>query len=82
MYFVLLGLLLLGLKLAEVGPVAAWPWYGVLAPFAGAVIWWAWADATGYYKRREMRKLDQKKDLRRQRTMDALGTNPRDRRDR
>jgi small Trp-rich protein len=82
MYFVLLGLLLLGLKLAEIGPTAAWPWYGVLAPFAGAVIWWAWADATGYYKRREMRKLEEKKDLRRERSMDSLGTNPRNRRDR
>ena len=79
MYFVLLGLLLVGLKVAEIGPPAGWPWYGVLAPFAGAVIWWAWADATGYYKRREMRKLEQKKDLRRERSMDALGTNPRKR---
>lgn len=75
MYFVLLGLLLLVMKIAEFGPVATWPWWGVLMPFGGAVLWWAWADATGYYKRREMRKLDEKRDSRRERAMDALGTN-------
>ena len=80
MYFVLLGLLLVGLKVAEIGPPAGWDWPWVLAPFAGAVVWWAWADATGYYKRREMRKLEDKKDLRRERSMDALGTNPKRRR--
>lgn len=79
MYFVLLGLLLLVLKMAELGPVAAWSWWVVLAPFGLAVLWWAWADATGYYKRREMRKLDEKRLLRRERDMDALGTNPKKR---
>lgn len=74
MYLVILGLLLLTLKWTEFGPVAAWPWYGVLSPFAGAVIWWAWADATGYYKRREMRKLAEKQVKRRERSMHALGT--------
>lgn len=28
----LLGLILIGLKLAEVGVVATWPWWAVLAP--------------------------------------------------
>ncbi|MBL8304080.1 MAG: TIGR04438 family Trp-rich protein [Ideonella sp.] len=79
MYFVLLGVLLLVLKMAELGPVAAWSWWIVLAPFGLAVLWWGWADATGYYKRREMRKLDEKRLLRRERDMDALGTNPKKR---
>lgn len=76
MYFVLLGLLLLTLKLAGIGPVAQWAWWWVLSPFLAAVLWWAWADATGYYKRREMRKMDEKRAKRRERDMDALGTNP------
>ncbi len=80
MYLVLLGLLFLGLKWAEVAPVAGWSWWIVLAPFAGAIAWWAWADATGYYRRVEMRKLDAKKDQRREKAMTALGTNPRSRR--
>ena len=80
MYLVLLGLLLVALKLAEVGPPTQWPWWGVLLPFAGAVVWWAWADATGYYKRREMRKLEEKKVARRDREMTSLGTGPKGRR--
>ena len=80
MYLVLLGLLLLALKWMEVEPVAQWAWWWVLAPFGGALLWWAWADATGYYKRREMRKLDERRELRRQRDMEALGTGPKNRR--
>lgn len=80
MYFVLLGLLLMVLKWTETGPVAQWAWWWVLSPFLGAVLWWAWADATGYYQRREMRKMDEKRDLRRERDMDALGTGPKKRR--
>jgi small Trp-rich protein len=81
MYLVLLGVLLLTLKLSEIGPVAHWSMWYVLAPFVGAVLWWAWADNTGYYQRREMRKLDEKRDLRREKSMDALGTNPKRRRE-
>jgi small Trp-rich protein len=80
MYLVLLGLLLIALKWGEVGPVANWSWWAVLAPFAGAVLWWTWADATGYYKRREMRKLDEKRAARVEREMNNLGTNPKNRR--
>jgi small Trp-rich protein len=80
MYLVLLGLLFVALKLAEIPPVLTWAWWVVLLPFGGAVLWWAWADATGYYKRREMRKLEEKKVMRRERDMNALGTNPNKRR--
>lgn len=76
MYFVLIGLALLAMKWSEFGPVAHWSWWYVLAPFAAAVVWWGWADSTGYYKRREMRKLEERKLKRRERDMDALGTNP------
>jgi small Trp-rich protein len=48
----------------------------VLAPFAGAAVWWAWSDATGYTKRRAMERMDNRKADRRQRNMDALGTGP------
>ncbi len=82
MYLVLIGLLLLTLKLTEFGPAAAWPWWGILSPFAGAVVWWAWADSTGYYKRREMRQLAERQDKRRERAMEAIGTKSRQRRNR
>ncbi len=80
MYLVIIGVVLLTLKLTEWGPVASWPWWGILSPFAGAIVWWAWADATGYYKRREMRKLEEKQEKRRERSMEAIGTGVRRRR--
>ena len=80
MVFVVLGTLLLALKLTEFGPVGQWSWWLVLAPFACAAIWWAWADASGYSKRRAMEKMQERKDERRRRNMEALGTQPRRRR--
>ena len=80
MYFVAIGVLLLALKWADYGPVGAWSWWIVLAPFACAAAWWAWADASGYSKRRAMDKMQDKKDERRRRNMEALGTGPKRRR--
>jgi small Trp-rich protein len=73
MVFIVIGLLLIGLKLADIAPVAAWAWWWVLSPFALAVAWWAYADGSGLTKRREMDKLEDKKKERRQKAMDALG---------
>ncbi|WP_372524849.1 TIGR04438 family Trp-rich protein, partial [Piscinibacter sp.] len=53
MYLIVLGVLLLVMKLADFGPVGVWSWWVILAPFGAAVVWWAWADATGWTKRRE-----------------------------
>ena len=72
MYLLGLGLLLLALKLLYVDPVAAWSWWAVLSPFALAVVWWAWADASGYTKRKEMEKMDAIREERIQRQRDAL----------
>jgi small Trp-rich protein len=73
MYAVILGVLFLAMKWAEVGPVATWSWWIVLSPFAVAVVWWTWADKTGYNKRREIEKMEAKKDARRSKNMVALG---------
>jgi small Trp-rich protein len=80
MYFVGLGVLLLVLKLGEVGPVDRWPWWLVLGPFGLALAWWAFADASGYTKRRAMKAMDAKRDARRREQMEALGTGPKPRR--
>lgn len=76
MYLMLLGLALLVLKYLEIGPVAAWSWWVVLSPFALAVVWWAWADSSGYTKRKAMEQLDEKKKLRleKQRKQMGIGT--------
>ena len=80
MYLIVLGVLFILMKLAEFGPVADWSWLIVLAPFAGAVVWWVWADASGYTKRREMDKMDQRKEERRKKNLVALGREERKRR--
>ena len=54
MYFLGLGLVLLFLKYMEIGPVALWSWWVVFSPFGLALVWWAWADASGYTKRKAM----------------------------
>ena len=59
MAFMMLGVLLLVLKLAELGPVAAWAWWVVLAPFGLAAAWWGFADAIGLTQRRAMDKMEE-----------------------
>ena len=50
MPLVIIGVLLLLAKVADVGPTASWAWWWVLSPFAGAVAWWAFADSTGEFR--------------------------------
>ncbi|HQQ69944.1 MAG TPA: TIGR04438 family Trp-rich protein [Alicycliphilus sp.] len=73
MYALLLGIILILLKYLGVGPVANWSWWWVLSPLAVAVAWWAWADATGYTKRKAMEKMDQRKQDRIDKHKQALG---------
>jgi len=73
MWFVVIGVLLVALKLGDIGPPAAWSWWTVVAPFFAAVAWWAYADSTGLTKRREMDKLEERKLERRRKNMEALG---------
>ena len=77
MYLLGLGIVLVLLKYLEIGPPALWSWWWVLSPFALAAVWWAWADATGYTKRRAMEKMDVRKQARIDRQKDALGLRPR-----
>jgi small Trp-rich protein len=77
MLFLGLGVLLMALKLAEIGPVADWSWWWILLPFGLAVAWWSFADSTGLTRRREMDKMEQRKQDRRDRDMSALGLTPR-----
>ena len=73
MYLLILGLGLMVLKYLEIGFVADLSWWWVLSPFALAVAWWAWADTTGYSRRKAMEKMGQKKRDRIDRQRDALG---------
>jgi len=73
MWFLLLGLLSLALKYFEVGMVAGWSWWIVLSPFALAVAWWAWADSSGYTKRKVIEREDRRKQARIDRQKSNMG---------
>lgn len=73
MYFLGLGVVLLVLKYLEVGPVATWEWWVVLIPFALAVVWWAWADSSGYTKRKAMEREDKRRQERIDKNREAIG---------
>jgi small Trp-rich protein len=74
MYLVGLGLLLMAMKFLEFGPVAAWSWIWVLAPFALAIAWWSWADASGYTKKRAMERENERKNVRITKNRENIGT--------
>lgn len=73
MLFLGLGIVLLLMKYLEVGPVAAWSWWVVLAPFGLAATWWAWADWSGYTKRKAVEKENKRKQARIERQREQLG---------
>ena len=74
MYLFILGLIFLVLKYLEVAPVAAWSWWVVLAPFGLASLWWAWADKTGYTKRKAMEVEAARVKARLDKNREAIGT--------
>jgi len=73
MYLLGIGIVLLVMKYLEIGPVATWNWWQVLLPFGLAVVWWAWADATGYTKRKAMEREDKRRQDRIDRQHAAIG---------
>ena len=86
MLFVLIGLALIALNLAGIGVFGTWNWqvFGDLwkfaLPFFLAVVWWGWSDVSGLNKRREMARMEKKKDDRRKENLAALGMDTRARR--
>ncbi|MES2889231.1 MAG: TIGR04438 family Trp-rich protein [Pseudomonadota bacterium] len=81
MWFVGFGLLQIVLHLAGIGPSAAWNWdftgdlWKFVWPFAVAMVWWTWADRSGYNKRREMDAIEKRKNDRRAENLTSLGLN-------
>jgi small Trp-rich protein len=58
MPFVVIGVILVLLKVAEVGPTANLSWLWVLAPFGAAFIWWeVIAPMVGWDKRQAAKKM-------------------------
>jgi small Trp-rich protein len=73
MLFLGIGIVMLALKYLEIGPVAAWSWWVVLAPFGLAVVWWMWADASGYTKKKAMDRENARKQARIDKNREAMG---------
>ncbi len=74
MPLVIVGVLLLLLKWADLGPFGGMSWGWVVAPFIGAVAWWAVADSMGLTQRRAMQRDERRKQQRRDRAIAALRT--------
>jgi small Trp-rich protein len=79
MWFVIIGIAIIGMNLAAIGPFANWNWdftgdlWKFCVPFAFAIAWWVWSDVSGLNKRREMEKMDARKQARREENLAALG---------
>jgi small Trp-rich protein len=53
--------------------VAAWDWWVVLLPFGLAVLWWTWADWSGYTKKKAMEREDARRQARIDNSREAMG---------
>ncbi|OGB18432.1 MAG: hypothetical protein A2W72_19545 [Burkholderiales bacterium RIFCSPLOWO2_12_67_14] len=73
MFLLIAGVALTIWNYLRIGLVADSSWWWVLSPFLMAMAWWAWADATGYTKRKQMEKMDKKKQDRIEKQREALG---------
>lgn len=73
MWFVVIGVIALGLKLSGQTMVATLDWWWVLSPFVLAVVWWTVADSLGLTQRDQMKKMERRKEERRQKQLAALG---------
>ena len=86
MFFIIVGVLMILLNLADIGPFGGWTWeltgdlWKFCVPFGLAFVWWIWTDVSGLDKRREIAKMDAKKQARREHNLDALGLDPKGRR--
>lgn len=81
MYLLGLGLVLMAMKYFEIGFVAAWAWWLVLTPFGLAMLWWYWADSSGYTKRRTMDRENARRNARIDKNREAMGTLSRKKKD-
>lgn len=61
------AVLILLMKIAEVGPVASWSWLWVLSPWGVLMLWWELiSPLIGWDKREAARKIEQEERLKRE----------------
>ena len=62
------------MKYLDIAPVINWPWWWVLSPFGVAVVWWFWADSTGWTKKHAMKRENERRQARIDKNREAIGT--------
>jgi small Trp-rich protein len=70
---VVVGVLMLLAWWADFGPFGRLPWWALGLPFLMAVLWWHFADTSGWTQRRVMEKMERRKAERREKALEALG---------
>ena len=79
MWFIVIGVAMLVMNFLGIGPVGEWTWAEkwrvMLSPFGLALIWWWWSDASGRTTLKEMEKIDDKREARRQKNLELRGLN-------
>ncbi len=76
MFFLLVGIVMLLMWLGDIAPVAGLPWWMVATPFGLAVAWWAWADWSGYTKKKVIDKENLRKQARIDQNREKMGLGP------
>ncbi|MCW5633395.1 MAG: TIGR04438 family Trp-rich protein [Rubrivivax sp.] len=85
MLFVVIGVILLVMNWTGIGPPADWNFdftgdlWKFVSPFIAAVVWWAWSDSTGRTQRKAIERMEERKEDRRLKAMEALGMGPKGR---
>ncbi len=74
MWVLIVAIVLLGLKLAGIGPFATLSWWWIGVPLAIAFLWWEIVDPMfAISKKRAMREMDARKQERNERSRKFLG---------
>jgi small Trp-rich protein len=74
MYAVGLGVILILMKYMSIDPVTNWAWWIILSPFGVAFVWWMWADASGWTRKKAMQREVDRKQARIDKNREATGT--------
>ncbi len=74
MWFLAIGIALLLLKFLGWSAMESVSWLWTLVPFGLAVVWWAWADWSGYTKRKQFEKMEARHQKRIHKHKEAMGT--------
>jgi len=76
MFLVWTGVILLILKILEIGPVAQWSWLWIIAPFIVALLWFEAFESMLGMDKRKKRKDQDKEAEKAQRIREGFATSP------